>query len=88
MALYPISDGPHNDEWKSLLGFSFAVIDEVIRKHNVPFPIQIGGGSMLLRRYGHRKSKDLDLFVTQRSGIAFTSASPMIHGQKERRPSF
>jgi hypothetical protein len=64
VALYPISDGPHNDGWKSLLGFSFAVIDEVVRKHNVPFPIQIGGGSMLLRRYGHRKSKDLDLFVT------------------------
>lgn len=64
MASYPISDGPHNDAWKSLLGYSFAVIDEVIRDHEVPFPIQIGGGSMLLRRYGHRKSKDLDLFVT------------------------
>ncbi len=65
MASYPISDGPHNDAWKSLLGFGFAVIDEVIVKHNVPFPIQIGGGSMLLRRYGHRKSKNLDLFVTE-----------------------
>ncbi len=64
MASYPISDGPHNDAWKSLLGYSFAVIDEVMRDHNVPFPIQIGGGSMLLRRYGHRKSNDLDLFVT------------------------
>jgi|GEM_PF-1218874 len=65
MASYPISDGPHNDEWKSLLRLGFAVVDEVIREHGVPFPIQIGGGSMLLRRYGHRKSKDLDLFVTE-----------------------
>jgi len=64
VASYPISDGPHNEAWKSLLGYSFAVIDEVIRDHEVPFPIQMGGGSMLLRRYGHRKSKDLDLFVT------------------------
>lgn len=64
MASYPISDGPHNDEWKSLLRYGFAVVDEVIREHDVPFPIQIGGGSMLARRYGHRKSKDLDLFVT------------------------
>ncbi len=60
MASYPISDGPHNDEWKSLLRYSFAVVDEVIREHNLSFPIQIGGGSMLLRRYGHRKSKDRD----------------------------
>jgi hypothetical protein len=40
------------------------VIDAVQAEHGVEFPIQIGGGSMLLRRYGHRKSKDLDLFVT------------------------
>jgi hypothetical protein len=64
VASYPISDGPHNHAWKSLLGYAFAVIDEVMREHKVPFPIRIGGGSMLLRRYGHRRSKDLDLFVT------------------------
>lgn len=64
MASYPIADGPHNDAWKFLLRCGFEVVDEVIREHDLPFPIQIGGGSMLLRRYGHRKSKDLDLFVT------------------------
>ena len=64
MPSYPVADGPHNDGWKSLLTSCFAVIDEVVRQHRVDFPIQIGGGSMLLRRYRHRKSKDLDLFVT------------------------
>lgn len=64
MASFPVSDGPHNDDWKALLRPCFAVIDEVIQDHGVAFPIQIGGGSMLLRRYRHRKSKDLDLFVT------------------------
>lgn len=58
------ADGPHNDPWKALLPDCFTVIDEVIRKHNVEFPIQIGGGSMLLRCYRHRKSMDLDVFVT------------------------
>jgi hypothetical protein len=48
-------------------------VDEVIREHNVPFPIQIGGGSMLLRRYGHRKSKDLDLFVTESKLVKWCS---------------
>ncbi|OIR02056.1 hypothetical protein GALL_159140 [mine drainage metagenome] len=64
MSSYPLPDGPHNDPWKSLLPACFAVVDEVVREHGVAFPIQIGGGSMLLRRYGHRKSRDLDLFVT------------------------
>lgn len=64
MPSYPIPDGPHNDPWKQLLVPCFAVIDEVVAERSVEFPIQIGGGSMLLRRYGHRKSKDLDLFVT------------------------
>jgi len=64
MPSYPIPDGPHNDPWKALLSSCFRVVDEVIRERGVEFPIQIGGGSMLLRRYGHRKSMDLDLFVT------------------------
>jgi hypothetical protein len=64
MPSYPLPDGPHNDPWKSLLSDGFAVVDDVVRTHGVDFPIRIGGGSMLLRRYRHRKSKDLDLFVT------------------------
>lgn len=64
MPSYPVPDGPHNDAWKALLPSCFRVVDEVIRNHGVDFPLRIGGGSMLLRRYGHRKSMDIDLFVT------------------------
>jgi hypothetical protein len=64
MPSYPVDDGPHNDGWKSLLPSCFRVVDEVVRERGVDFPIVLGGGSMLLRRYGHRKSMDLDLFVT------------------------
>ena len=70
---YPIPDGPHNQDWKALLTPCFAVIDEVIREHEVPFPIQIGGGSMLLRRYGHRRSRDLDLFVSDTQLVRWCS---------------
>ncbi len=73
MPSYPIPDGPHNDPWKSLLPYACAVVDEVVETHNVPFPIQIGGGSMLLRRYKHRKSKDLDLFVTDTRLVRWSS---------------
>jgi hypothetical protein len=64
MPSYPLPDGPHNDAWKQLLPGIFAVIKEVEQQHGVSFPIRIGGGSMLLRRYRHRQSRDLDLFVT------------------------
>jgi hypothetical protein len=63
MPSYPLPDGPHNDDWKQLLPWAFSVVEEVERRHGVSFPIRIGGGSMLLRRYRHRKSRDLDLFV-------------------------
>jgi hypothetical protein len=73
MPSFPIPDGPHNDPWKSLLPLCLAVIDEVVRERGVAFPFQIGGGSMLLRRYGHRKSRDLDLFVTDASLVRWCS---------------
>lgn len=70
---YPVDDGPHNDAWKELLPLCFRVIDEVVRERKVDFPIRIGGGSMLLRRYKHRKSRDLDLFVTDAQLVRWCS---------------
>ncbi len=70
---YPVGDGPHNDAWKALLPSCFRVIDEVVRERKVEFPIRIGGGSMLLRRYRHRKSRDLDLFVTDAQLVRWCS---------------
>jgi hypothetical protein len=70
---YPVDDGPHNDAWKELLPSCFSVVDEVVRERKVEFPIRIGGGSMLLRRYRHRKSRDLDLFVTDAQLVRWCS---------------
>jgi hypothetical protein len=70
---YPVEDGPHNDAWKALLAPCFRVVDEVVRERKVGFPIRIGGGSMLLRRYRHRKSRDLDLFVTDAQLVRWCS---------------
>jgi Nucleotidyl transferase AbiEii toxin, Type IV TA system len=64
MPSFPVPDRPHNDDWKVLLRQVFPVIDEVAATRGVTFPVQIGGGSMLLKRYRHRRSRDLDLFVT------------------------
>jgi len=47
-----------------MLRLFLPIVDEIKKSHSIDFPIRIGGGSMLLRRYKHRKSKDLDLFVS------------------------
>ena len=73
MPSYPIPDGPHNDAWKALLPSCFRVVEEVVRERDVDFPIRFGGGSMLVRRYGHRKSMDLDLFVTDAQLVRWCS---------------
>ena len=70
---YPVEDGPHNDAWKGLLAACLRVVDEVVRERRVAFPIRIGGGSMLLRRYKHRKSRDIDLFVTDAQLVRWCS---------------
>ena len=70
---YPVDDGPHNDAWKGLLPSCFRVVDEVVRERKLEFPIRIGGGSMLLRRYRHRRSRDIDLFVTDAQLVRWCS---------------
>jgi hypothetical protein len=68
-----VPDGPHNDLWKSLIRYAYAVADEVTARLGKPFPIRIGGGSMLLRQYRHRKSRDLDLFVSDVMLVRYSS---------------
>ena len=73
---YPVPDGPHNDRWKPLLRFATAIWDEISARHKIAVPLRIGGGSMLLRRYRHRRSWDLDLFV---SDVRFVRWASPVH---------
>jgi len=69
----PYPDGDHNEQWLELARYAYAVIDDAVRKSGINYVPRIGGGSMLLRRYRHRKSKDLDLFVTDARFLRFLS---------------
>jgi hypothetical protein len=49
--------------WKDLFGHALTLIDE-IAKHGVAAPFwTLGGGTVLMLRYRHRRSRDIDVFV-------------------------
>ena len=59
--------------WLSLLGHAFTLIDE-IAEHGRADPFwTFGGGTVLMLRYGHRLSKDIDIFVPDPQYLGFVN---------------
>ncbi len=50
--------------WEELLSEVFDFIDDLEKRHGITVPYSLGGGTMLMRRYRHRLSRDLDVFVS------------------------
>ena len=49
--------------WKDLLPHVLSIIED-IKSHGTPDPFwTFGGGTVLMFRYQHRLSKDIDIFV-------------------------
>ncbi len=67
--LHPLPDGP----WESLLGHALTLVDE-IAEHGRANPFwTFGGGTVLMLRYGHRLSKDIDIFVPDPQYLGFVN---------------
>jgi len=59
--------------WQILFQHALALIGE-IRVHGTPDPFwTLGGGTVLMFRYGHRRSKDIDIFVPDPQYLGFVS---------------
>lgn len=59
--------------WQDLLPHAYALIDE-IAKHGISDPVwTFGGGTVLMLRYRHRVSKDIDIFVPDPQYLGFVS---------------
>lgn len=59
--------------WKGLLGHALRLVDE-IAKHGDPDPFwTFGGGTVLMLRYEHRRSKDIDIFVPDPQYLGYVS---------------
>lgn len=49
--------------WQRLFGHAMRLIDD-LGAHHIRDPVwTFGGGTVLMLRHGHRRSKDVDLFV-------------------------
>ena len=57
-----MTDDENEGDWLALFQTAIEVLDDLAVK-NGSFTFSIGGGTMLMRRYRHRVSRDLDIFV-------------------------
>lgn len=59
--------------WQTLLTHAFTLVDEIARR-GIGDPFwTFGGGTVLMLRYGHRLSKDIDIFVPDPQYLGFVS---------------
>jgi predicted nucleotidyltransferase component of viral defense system len=64
-----LPDGP----WQGLLRHALTLVDE-IAKHGTANPFwTFGGGTVLMLRYGHRLSKDIDIFVPDPQSLGYVN---------------
>ena len=70
------------DDWLTLLRRALAIIDAA-PPGVVPDDWTLGGGTMLFRRYGHRRSRDIDIFLS--SPQSLPALSPRLNDEAARR---
>lgn len=59
--------------WKELLPHALSIIED-IKNHGTPDPFwTFGGGTVLMFRYEHRHSKDIDIFVPDPQYLGFVT---------------
>lgn len=51
------------DAWQSLLWQALEILDDAFAAHATAASWSLGGGTVLMLRYQHRLSKDIDIFV-------------------------
>ena len=57
-----------------MLGHALTVIDDMAKRGGIKDPFwTFGGGTVLMLRYEHRKSKDIDIFVPDPQYLGFAT---------------
>jgi hypothetical protein len=76
MAKRPLGGRPRRlpaGAWQALLPHALRLVDE-IRSHGVSDPFwTLGGGTVLMLRHQHRRSKDIDIFVPDPQYLGYVS---------------
>jgi hypothetical protein len=72
--------------WKDLLGHALTLVDGIAARGTTDPFWTFGGGTVLMLRYQHRRSKDIDIFVPDPQYLGYVS--PRLSDLAESRDLF
>lgn len=64
---------PDPDTWRSLLPAALRIVESLQANGYGPLDFRMGGGTVLMFRWGHRVSKDIDLLIHDARALAYLS---------------
>ena len=67
---------PTRDTWRGLLLQALRIIDSLQGNGYRTLDFRLGGGTVLMFRFGHRVSKDIDVFIDDAQALAYLSPRP------------
>jgi hypothetical protein len=67
--------------WRHLLKNAFLLLDDAAIKANKPVEWTLGGGTVLMHRHRHRRSKDIGIFLDDPQWLGYLS--PRLGGAAE-----
>lgn len=70
-----------SESWKVLFGHALSLIDEVLQYGTKDLYWTFGGGTVLMLRYNHRFSKDIDIFVPDPQALGFVTPRLSSHAE-------
>jgi hypothetical protein len=63
----------HDEVWERLFACALVLIDDVRKHGDANLFWTFGGGTVLMRRYNHRRSKDIDIFFHDPQPLGFVT---------------
>lgn len=69
----PAVAAPTPDTWRGLLPAALRIVEGLRDNGYGPLDMRMGGGTVLMFRFGHRVSKDIDLFIHDAQALACLS---------------
>src|ERR1700676_4972301 len=58
-----VTGNPTRETWKHILASAVAIFDDLERRQGGSPDVVVGGGTVLMFRFEHRLSKDIDFFL-------------------------
>jgi len=69
------------ETWKVLFGHAISLIDDVLQHGTKNLYWTFGGGTVLMLRYNHRFSKDIDIFIPDPQALGFVTPRLSSHAE-------